>query len=580
MTTNINSLFGWRRVGAAGFMLTATAWMGPALAAQPVALDASQSGLARIAPDTPSGLLTLALDARATMVSVDIGALPGSLVTSITGPAGQLLTAATVASFGGSFLRFDGSSAARGPGLYSFGGAATHQLYQFPSLGAGVYTVRFEASGLSEQAAVIVAMRSDSSIGTRLFFTDGHGVVGRPIVLAAALMDGGLPLAGASVKVHLLDDHGAVNTLTLHDDGIEADGVAGDGLYSALFTPSAPGRHVALAELRGSAADGTAYLRNTTTQLDVVSPNASFTGRFSSDVTDTDGNGRFERIVLFADVDVLVPGTYRAQAQLRTVSGKPFSAELDQPLAGGAQQVRVGIEAAQLQALKESGPYNVERVDLLLIDHGAAVAADTLIEPGATASYRLDQLERLPIALIGTSDDFGADTNGNGLYDQLTILLDVDLDVAGFYQYSARLTDGAGRAIDLIAGGATLAAGRKALPFVASGSKIGLHGVNGPYRLDNVLIFGAGAALTVLPLAARTRPYTYRQFESSARNIGDINNDGQVDCADLALLKTGFGKRRGQTGFDPRTDVNFDNVTDARDLALVSRALPIGVRCP
>ncbi len=61
---------------------------------------------------------------------------------------------------------------------------------------------------------------------------------------------------------------------------------------------------------------------------------------------------------------------------------------------------------------------------------------------------------------------------------------------------------------------------------------------------------------------------------------GDLNGDQKVDCADLAIVKASFGKKKGQPGFDPRADVNKDGVVDLRDLAFVSRQLPVGTKCP
>ncbi|MFO1432502.1 MAG: dockerin type I domain-containing protein [Candidatus Competibacteraceae bacterium] len=60
---------------------------------------------------------------------------------------------------------------------------------------------------------------------------------------------------------------------------------------------------------------------------------------------------------------------------------------------------------------------------------------------------------------------------------------------------------------------------------------------------------------------------------------GDLNGDGTVNCADLAIVKASFGKRTGQTGFDPRADTNADGVVDIRDLSMVARQLPAGTRC-
>jgi hypothetical protein len=60
---------------------------------------------------------------------------------------------------------------------------------------------------------------------------------------------------------------------------------------------------------------------------------------------------------------------------------------------------------------------------------------------------------------------------------------------------------------------------------------------------------------------------------------GDQNIDGQVDCADLALVKATFGKRSGQAGFDARADALADGVVNARDLTYVAQRLPKGAAC-
>lgn len=61
---------------------------------------------------------------------------------------------------------------------------------------------------------------------------------------------------------------------------------------------------------------------------------------------------------------------------------------------------------------------------------------------------------------------------------------------------------------------------------------------------------------------------------------GDLNGDGAVDCADLAIVRASFGKSSGQAGFDPRADVNHDGKVDASDLAFVQQRLPAGTACP
>ena len=60
----------------------------------------------------------------------------------------------------------------------------------------------------------------------------------------------------------------------------------------------------------------------------------------------------------------------------------------------------------------------------------------------------------------------------------------------------------------------------------------------------------------------------------------DLNEDGVIDCADLAIVKASFGKKFGQIGFDPRADINGDGVVNIFDLSIVAKQLPAGKTCP
>ena len=60
---------------------------------------------------------------------------------------------------------------------------------------------------------------------------------------------------------------------------------------------------------------------------------------------------------------------------------------------------------------------------------------------------------------------------------------------------------------------------------------------------------------------------------------GDVNGDGVVSCADMAVVKASFGKKSGQAGSDPRADVNGDGIVNVLDLSTVARQLPAGTVC-
>jgi hypothetical protein len=69
-------------------------------------------------------------------------------------------------------------------------------------------------------------------------------------------------------------------------------------------------------------------------------------------------------------------------------------------------------------------------------------------------------------------------------------------------------------------------------------------------------------------------------LSTAERPAGDLNGDGQVDCADVGMVQAVLGKRSGEPGFDPRADINHDEVVDVTDLTFVAQQLPFGAPCP
>ena len=60
---------------------------------------------------------------------------------------------------------------------------------------------------------------------------------------------------------------------------------------------------------------------------------------------------------------------------------------------------------------------------------------------------------------------------------------------------------------------------------------------------------------------------------------GDVNGDAVVTCADVAAVRAGFGRRRGQPGYDAAADLNNDGIINVVDLGQVTQRLPTGTKC-
>lgn len=99
-----------------------------------------------------------------------------------------------------------------------------------------------------------------------------------------------------------------------------------------------------------------------------------------------------------------------------------------------------------------------------------------------------------------------------------------------------------------------------------------------------------GSALVTLPAVATTKArikieavdnifFDVSNADFTIKVAGDLNGDGAVTCADVAIVRASFGKRTGQPAFDARADVDKNGVVDVRDLAYVTQRLPAGTTC-
>lgn len=67
--------------------------------------------------------------------------------------------------------------------------------------------------------------------------------------------------------------------------------------------------------------------------------------------------------------------------------------------------------------------------------------------------------------------------------------------------------------------------------------------------------------------------------QAPGQMAADVNGDGQINCADVTIIKASFGKKSGQAGFEPRADINKDGIVNVVDLSLVTQKLAAGAVC-
>jgi len=475
-------------------------------------LRAAQYKLSRLAATRATDEADFTID-QCGVVTVDIIATVDGVGTTVETPSGQIISPATAANFGGGFESLQGNDAPDGPSILPAASRGFHSIYTFAFQGAGAYKVHFQApAGLSQEVPVFTEVTTDSPVRAKLFATEPVLVQGRSAVLAAALLDGQTPVAGANVFVLVNPPSGPTVNLTLRDDGGPADGAAGDGLYCGEFTPDTAGTYHALAVITGTTVGGVSFTRETAAEFSVINPPSRLAGTAPDHGVDDNGDGLLDRVVFDVATQTTTAGHYRAFVHLKTAGGQSIVGSSDADLQAGAGTLPVSVGADQLRATGENGPYTVESVELDSIGADGASPCDRLDNPGQTQAYLLSQFQRKPLILTGVTTDQGVDDNNNGRFDRLLVTVQVNVLYAGFYSWNMKLADQGGRQIGFSSSAGFLNSGLNNLTFTFDGSAIGSTGANGPFRLSDLLLFGPKSI--VVPDAGQTQAYRSIQFEN------------------------------------------------------------------
>ena len=477
-------------------------------------MDATQYSLRRLAPGVASEQSVFPIDSS-NRIRIEIIASVGGLNTSIVTPGSQTINPSTVAFFSGTFDAVEGGAEVSSFLVLAQATPGFHYIYDFPSQGAGNYTVHVDSpSNPTDEIAVMIEVNTDSNIRSMLFATESVVVQGRPAVFSAAVFNGSTALAGATVSVEARRGSDTPVNFTLLDDGGIDDDTAGDGLYSGEFTPGAPGDYSVLAIITGTTPGGATYTRHSMTAIRVVSPTSTLTGTVADHGVDDNADGLYDRVVLDIQTNTVAAGDYSLVAYLKTASGKMISRGRKVTLATGVATTPVNFEAEVFLETGENGPYIIAAIELFFVGNGEVIPAHRLENVGQTNAYTLSQFQRPALIFTNMISAAGIDTNANGKYDLLRVTAEVLALKAGVYEWSGVLVDASGNEITFTSSQKVFVVGSNTIIFDFNGSLIGQHGASGSYTVKSVVLFGAGESLIVNHLFD-TQPFSFREFENS-----------------------------------------------------------------
>ncbi len=392
-----------------------------------------------------------------------------------------------------------------------------YTAHQIPEVEAGTWTI--EVSGTeteipSSSYAVTAHTQQPPGLGIALTGrVDDLCAVGIPSEIVATVTADGAPLTGSAVTATVVQPDGTPLTpIDLAE--------AGDGQHAGSFTASQVGTHSVV--LRAEATSP-AFARETPLAVSVVPATAAFVGEISDAGVDTDGDGRFDQLLVEVGVEVDVAAGYRLHGTLFDGSGATVEqVTVDVELSPGVQTVPLAFDGGGLFAAGADGPYLLDDLVLKDLATGIGLARGPAY---TTAAYAHTDFERpLPLLLTGNVSDRGVHTEHMDRlpYEAMVVDVEVDLAVAAELTGTASLYAEDGTLVTVGAVHADLDAGVGIVEFRFSAPSIFAVGRAGPYTLRTLSLQGTAADGTPLFLrepdvVTVTQPYRLEDFAESPR---------------------------------------------------------------
>ncbi len=482
----------------------------------------------------------------------------GNLDMALISPSGQRFDAVTV---------IGNPNVKRDDGSY-LGGLI--EVYEFAAPEVGIWTVEVTAPSVVEPSGTVGYAVSgwieNPAITLTASLARSSVRMGESLRLFGTLKHNNSPLTGATVKAQVGLPNNSVSEIMLRDDGANGDAAANDGVYTGDFTNTVqPGNYgIAFIAERSASGGMPAFSREDFALATVSRSSSTIVGPFRDFGVDTDGDTFFNNLTIEAGVNITVAGTYRVFGTLTDANGNEQSFSAKMALSPGINAVALKFDGETIFNNRLNGPYQLSVLRLAEEDNLTLAIVDERNNAHQTAAYNFRSFQHTPIFLTGTGSAVGRDTNSNSRFDFLDVTVGVEVRRSGFYQWSARLTDSNGREIDFVAGSRSFGVGANNMAFSFDGRDIGRNGVNGPYFVKGLLIFGAGDSLIVSD-AFTTGPFLASQFEGFVADTTPPTLEVSVSPSILSppnhRLVTIGASVTAQDNLDPNPTVELVSIT-------------------
>jgi len=265
------------------------------------------------------------------------------------------------------------------------------------------------------------------------------------------------------------------------------------------------------------------------------------TGNSADEGNDTDDNGLYENLKFIAEINASNGGLFTAVAFLIDSGGETITfVNTEYVLASGIQSLVFEFDGITIREHGVNDPYTVN----LTVGDEEGATLDTATYN--TSAYSSTDFEMSVAGFTGSYSDSGTDADADGVYDYLSIDVNVNVTEAGNYTVQGWLYDSNGGDIAHGSNSRSLEVGIQSMQLNFSGTAIANNRVNGPYTLRYLKLSDSdGKQIDFVREAYNTSAYSYAEFRKdvggakfaiSYNDYGsDIDLDGTYDYLSIAV---------------------------------------------
>lgn len=239
------------------------------------------------------------------------------------------------------------------------------QSYQITNAEVGTWSYSLSANNVSEPVIYRLLVTPSEPVAV-------NGAVperianGSPVVITATVTYAqGSPLLGGEIvaQIHRPDD--SLEVVSLLDNGLNQDGVAGDGIFGASYGNTVVGGIYGVQFTATGTYQDSAYERSNTALFTVAPASAALLGQYADRGISDNALGLFEYLELSAQINVVAPGRYLISAELYAGNTFITHAVTEESLLPGTHTVYLHFRGDDIRAAAKNGSFIIQNIMLV-----------------------------------------------------------------------------------------------------------------------------------------------------------------------------------------------------------------------